>query len=135
MTLASAKTIVKSNMRTRPTGYITPAEMKVFAVIRKKPATTEDIAKKVYGSSRRSHYASTQMLLGRLERKGFVKKDVREKPFVWSSRSPVEILRMLLKNVAAFMGTVHGNGLGRLVSEVLLEVPQMVGRRIKSPVK
>ena len=122
-------------MRTRPTGYITPAEMRVFAVIRKRPATTGEIANEVYGSSERSYYASTQMLLRRLERKGFVEKDVRKKPFVWSSRSPVEILRMLLKNVAAFMDTVHGNGLGKPVSEVLLEVPPMVERRIKSPAK
>jgi BlaI family transcriptional regulator, penicillinase repressor len=89
-------------MPRRPTEDVTDTELAILHVIWKEGrATRRQITDALYPQGGESHYATVQNLLGRLERKGFVRHTRSDGVLVFTSRvDRDELIRRRLQGVA-----------------------------------
>ena len=92
---------------------ITGGEYKLIEALKTRgSATVRELADDVYGSSERAYYSTVQMLLGRLQKKGYVKHNGEERPKTktWSLENPKKVLGVLSIYATNIINALFSNG-------------------------
>jgi BlaI family penicillinase repressor len=101
-----------------PPRKITGTELEILTVLWKKGASTiRSIAEVLYPGGGFTHYATVQSLLGRLEEKGFVQRDRRERPHRFEAGVGRE--EVIVGRLKALVDELCGGSFGPLLSHLV----------------